>query len=441
MSSFFGGGGAGAKAPPVEQVFDPIEKKMPIGPPSNQRTIWDPVGIQQVMKEEELNKYVPYFDYGQRRWVTSTAEEYMKTQEFVDSMPDDGIISTAYKVRNSFLPEDNDERGPYCRGIRPVAAYAAPATPQYLDRKAAIKLEAAQEIINHEEIEGYVQAHFDGDANSGADQNELSSYDLGYRDDRLVYLVLSGYGLMMWPTKEAYEMGKYGQRGCPRAIAWFDMKKAYDVAVQSGDHEIDHCPHRIAVKMSNGIVFFRVPYAGRDVEYWYHGLRGVIRDFNWAWINARDTPHHQEKRWIAAIGVAKQVETCRPIGERAMAVLFHCYDIDYDCYMRIGEIMVFILEIEAAIYHLTGMAECKERAGAVEYAMCAFSDYNDKSEALNNIFERALEFRHNCDKDSNGKVSKDEFMQRGQEQLCFALQRPNGSDGSIGRSDEPCSIM
>lgn len=434
------------------QVLDPSEMKKPLGPPSNVRTIWDPVGIEQVLKDEDHNnKHIQYFDYAQRQWVVSHADAYLQTQEFVDSMPDDGMISAAYKVRNSFLPYDNDELGAYSRGVRPQAAFAAPATAQYLDRRAARKLEATQTIVNHEEIEGYVQAHFDGDANCGADQSELTEYDLGHRDDRLVYLVLSGYGLMMWPTREDYEMGKFGQRGAPRAIAWFDMKKAFDVALQSGDHEADHCPHRIAVQMSTGVVFFRVPHSGQDVEFWYYGLRGVIRDFNWAWIKSRDTPHHQEKRWHAAIGAAKQVETCRPIGERAMAILFHCYDLDYDCFMRVGEIMMFILEVEAAIYHLTGMAECKERDGAIEYAMCTFSEKkapsmnteraHNSADAVDNIFERAMIFRTNCDKDGNGKISKDEFMARGHEQLCLALGRPCGSDGSIGRSEDPCSIM
>lgn len=411
-------------------VLNEWEKPVPMGPRYT-RSVADPVGLDQIRTAGQGYGQVEYYDYNKFRWVKSSIDVYEKTQEHTDSMPDDGPISVAYRV-NSVTE----------RGIRPSPSYTAPATGQYLNREKAKQLESLFKIVNHEEIEGYVQAHYDGDPDTG-DAAELDLHNLGHRDDRLVYLVLSGFALMMWRSQEEYESGKTGARGAPRALAWFDMRKAFDVAVQEGDHEVDHCPHRIAVQMSNGVVFFRVPYAGQDVEFWYFGIRGVIRDFNFQWINARDTPHHQEKRWPCAVGLARQVKHGEPIGERAMAVTFHCYDLDYDCQMRIGEIMMLVLEVCAGICHLTGFQECKSRDGAIAYALSMFSASQGQAEAINELFERAMIFRNNVDRNGNGVISKDEFMRLGHEQLCLAMpvEVPNGCDGRVGRQGDVCSIM
>merc|ERR1719379_3014629 len=97
------------------------------------------------------------------------------SQEFVDSMPDDGMISSAYKVQSHMLVDMLTPDGqamqvetnqPNCRGIRPNLSYPAPQTPQYLDRANARQLEQFNQYVNHELIEGYVQAHYDADPDS-----------------------------------------------------------------------------------------------------------------------------------------------------------------------------------------------------------------------------------------------------------------------------------
>jgi hypothetical protein len=435
---------------------------------SNVRTVFDPVNIHDKLHRKrdierakkamgsftDTERYpvVEHFDYNQNKWVISNLDQYLTSQEFADSMPEDGIISSAYRVKTHATHQkmvdgkiqDVVTWNPYYIGTRPSPSYVAPATAQYMEGQfldsASRKLEGMSQIrVNSEEIEGYVQAHYDADADS-ANEQELAMFNLGHRDDRLVYLVLSGMALMMWRSKEDYMLGKYNTRGAPRALAWFDMKKAFDIAVQKGDAELDHCPHRIAVQVSSGVVFFRVP-EGEDVELWYYGIRGCIRDFNYAWINSRDTVHHQEKRWPCAIGLARQLRSGSPVGDRAMAIAFHCYDIDYDCKMRIGEIMILILEVKSAMWFLTGMQECSERDLAVEYAMCNLSPINSKEDGLNQIFERAMTFRNNCDANGNGDVAKDEFMRLGHAELCIAMDQSNSSDGRVGRQGDTCNFM
>eukprot|EP00439_Symbiodinium_sp_Y106_P014821 s3029_g2.t1 len=41
----------------------------------------------------------------------------------------------------------------------------------------------------------------------------------------------------------------------------------------------------------------------------------------------------------------------------AMAILFHCYDTDMDCVLRLGEAMLLLLELYAGLLHVGGTAE------------------------------------------------------------------------------------
>lgn len=298
-------------------------------------------------------------------------------------------------------------------------------------------------IKSHEDIRGYVQASVEPDADTGISQDDLSQMHLDHRDDRMVYMVLSGWALQMWRSKEDHERGQYGQRNAPRPLGWWDMRKAHDVAVEQGTEvkwenkqnhfDVVRCPHKLAVLTNEGVVFFRVPYA-EDVHIWYHGIRGLIRDYNYEFIKSRDTKHHQQKRWPCAIGLAECLSRGAPVGERAMASAFHCYDLDYNCMMGVGEIMIMIEEIEAGVRHNSGLAEAKDRDEAVASGLSKFEG------GLNEIFERAMVLRNACDKDGNGVVRVDEFIKYGQEQMAIALGFAQ-SGGHLGRAEDACSLM
>lgn len=343
----------------------------------------------------------------------------MLPQPVLDSMENDGPISTAFKME------------PHLIGVRPK--YIAPDTAQYSFRYDARALEDFQAIKCHEEIQGYAQASIEPDADSGINQAELERLHLDHRGDRLVFMVISGWALMMWRSEEDFKRGQYGGRQAPRPLGWWDMRQAHDIAVQTGNKEEDKCPHRIAVLTNSGVVYFRVPYA-EDVHIWYNGIRGLIRDYQYAFIKSRDTKHHQEKRWPCAIGLANCLERGLPIGERAMAIAFHCYDMDYNCILGVGEIMIMIEEIEAGIRHNEGRAEAKDRQSAMESALSEFTG------GLDDVFERAMTFRNACDKDGNGKVRKDEFIINGQRLMAEAMGFGQ-SGGHLGNPGDACSVM
>merc|ERR1719171_2199525 len=127
-----------------------------------------------------------------------------------------------------------------------------------------------------------------------------------------------------------------------RVKVWFTFAcPTKRMSTSGGTDPYDKCPHRIAVLTSEGVVYFRVPYE-EDVHIWWNGIRGLIRDYNYNFIKSRDTKHHKDKRWPCAIGLAECLMRGLPIGERAMASAFHCYDIDYNCLLGVGEIMIMI---------------------------------------------------------------------------------------------------
>merc|ERR1719473_2266524 len=117
-----------------------------------------------------------------------------------------------------------------------------------------------------------------------------------------------------------------------------------------------------------------------------------------------------------------------------MASAFHCYDLDYNCVMGVGEIMVLIEEIEAGIRHNSGIAEAKDRDEAVESGLSKFEG------GLNDVFERAMTFRNSCDKNGNGEVRVDEFMAEGQHLMSEALGF-SSAGGHLGKPGDACSVM
>jgi len=338
-------------------------------------------------------------------------------QNVLNSMEDDGPLSVAYNIE------------PHLAGIRPT--YPAPATGQYPFRYDAKKLENFGAIKGHEEVQGYAQASVDADAGDVMDQQAIHKLD--HSEDRLVFMVISGWALMMWRSEEDYQRGKLGARNAARPVGWWDMRQAHNVMVELGTDEMDRCPHKIAVLTKGGNVYFRVPYA-EDVHIWYNSIRGLIRDYNYHFIRLRDTKHLQQKRWPVAIGLAQTLSRGLPMGERAMASVFHCYDIDYNCILDVGEIMVLLEEIEAGIRHDSGIAEAQDRDSAVESGMSKFEG------GLNEIFEKAMFFCNACDKDGNGQLRKDEFIINGQALLSEVLGfTPSG--GHLGQAEDACSIM
>jgi hypothetical protein len=355
-------------------------------------------------------------------------EKQMNLPQYVlDTMENDGPISVAYQFQ------------PHVIGIRPERP--SPATGQYPYRYDAKALENWGKIRSHEEIEGYVQASVDADAGSGISEDDLKRLHLDKREDSIVYMVVSGWALMMWRTKEDYNRGVNGARNAPRPLGWWDLRKAFDVHVEQGTDvkwrpwmrdEVERCPHRLAVLTNEGVVYFRVAFT-EDVYIWYNGIRGLIRDYHYNFIKFRDTKHHQQKRWPCAIGLAEHLQRGLPIGERAMASAFHCYDLDYNCILGIGEIMVMIQEIEAGIRHNSGLAEARGRDEAVESGISMFEG------GLNEVFEMAMKFRNACDKDGNGQVRVDEFMAYGQALLCDAMGfQPSG--GHLSDAGDACVI-
>ncbi|CAE7273637.1 unnamed protein product, partial [Symbiodinium microadriaticum] len=94
-----------------------------------------------------------------------------------------------------------------------------------------------------------------------------------------------------------------------------------------------------------------------DVPVWYNAVRSVIRDCAWHQATRSETPESRRKRWAAAKGVASALLDGRPLGSRAMAILFHCYDTDMDCVLRLGEAMLLLLELYAGLLHVGGTAE------------------------------------------------------------------------------------
>ncbi|CAL1165450.1 unnamed protein product [Cladocopium goreaui] len=113
------------------------------------------------------------------------------------------------------------------------------------------------------------------------------------------------------------------------------------------------------------------------------------------------------------MGLARALLNGRPIGTRALAVTFHLYDTDKDCVFRLGEIMLLIKEVYAAMIQDTGLAE-----GATMDLALQSASSRIPTELL---FEKALIFRRQCDQSNDGRISKGEFAAFGHQALLEAV--------------------
>jgi len=356
------------------------------------------------------------FTFGQRSGDSSQApgmpgRQKLIPQPVLDSAPEDGPVSIAVDVQ------------PRLVAIRPKRP--CPDTKQYLHRWESGAMENRMLPRHITDICGWVQASIEADGHSELNANDKELMNVKHNEDRVVYMATSGWALQMWRSKADFDRGISPQlRGSqPRPLAWWDMRRAFDVVVDVGNINLDDFPHRLTINMTAGNVYFRIEYP-EDVATWYYAIRRIIHDASKQRIDARDTPHHQEKRWPAAVGLARAISHGQPIGSRAMAITFHAYDIDYDCCIQVGEIMVLITELQAAKLFLEGRAEAKTREAAIYSVRSRITEED--------IFEAAMHFRYTADPDGNGKVCKDEFIRCGQEAICecFELSSTSLCDGA-----------
>ncbi|CAK9102329.1 unnamed protein product, partial [Durusdinium trenchii] len=130
---------------------------------------------------------------------------------------------------------------------------------------------------------------------------------------RLVFQCVSGTALMHWASEEDFKIGIFGARRAPRALAWWDLRKAYDVVVQTGDSHFDLADGQFTILMYGGNLSFAVE-GEQDIPIWYNSVRAVIRDSAWHQATKGDTLEHRRKRWQVAGGLAKALLDGRPIG-------------------------------------------------------------------------------------------------------------------------------
>lgn len=326
-------------------------------------------------------------------------------QPLLDTAKDDGPVSVAYGLKPQLLE------------IRPERP--CPATKQYLHRGAA-----RPQV--HQTVNLHPRANADvcGLVVATDDPNNL--HGNSGKDTKLVFQCISGWILMHWSSQQDFEDGIYGARKAPRPLAWWDLRKVFDICVEVGDPDFDVAAHRITLMMHGGNIYFCVELP-EDVPAWYNALRAVLQDSSWKHIQQIDNSANQRKRWPAAVGIAEALQEGRPIGTRALAILFHCYDVEMDCILKLGEIMLLIQEIKAGILHVSGSADAVDRTTAVDSA-----SYRIPQDEL---FEKALLFRRQCDQDGDGKVRKDEFMQLGHDALLEALDMALGQFERTGNGD------
>mmetsp|Transcript_76101 Transcript_76101/g.219813 ORF Transcript_76101/g.219813 Transcript_76101/m.219813 type:complete len:416 (-) Transcript_76101:79-1326(-) len=342
-------------------------------------------------------------------------------QPLMDSAFEDGPISVAYGLQVS------------AGGIRPQRP--CPATAQYVHRGAARRWEqqTAHQPRPTADICGWVLATVNPGVNEERDDDDgAPPPEADVNEFRLVFQCISGWTLMLWRSQEEFEEGIHGHRRAPRAVAWFDLRNAFDVHVESGDPTSHLAANRVTVMMRTGSFYFCVELP-EDVPIWYEGIRRVIQDYDWQRIRLRDTDLHRRKRWPAARGIVDALFVRgSPVAERAMAILFHAYDIDYDCCMRVGEFMVLLQELIAALVHRAGLAEAADRDEAVASAASRVSE--------DELFDRAMVVRRRLCREDDGKVRKDEFVLQGVAAIIEALASLGfvadaaGGDGSGGGS-------
>jgi len=260
---------------------------------------------------------------------------------------------------------------------------------------------------------GYVLAATSQDEADEAHSRHLEKMHLHHDAFRLVFQCISGWCLMQWRNQDDFETGIHGAHRAPRAMAFIDLRRAFDLHLEVGDPDMELANHRITVMLRGGNYYFCVEIPD-DVQVWFEAIRGVIQDAHWQAICLRDTQIHQNKRWPAAIGIADALfMRGGPVGERAMAILFHAYDIDYDGVLRAGELMVLIRELQAAIVYCEGSAEGRERDTAVMQAVSRMPE--------DELFGRAIYLRKYLCLHNDGMVRKDDFIRLGARYLGEAV--------------------
>lgn len=328
-------------------------------------------------------------------------------QRMMDSNPRDGPLSVAFHVQ------------PGLHSISQVRP--SPKTGQYkedpfLPRRPKVQPRESVDIC------GWVVDSINPENPRPSNSVEAGLLNIFHHNTRMVFQCISGWNLMIWRNQEDFEAGIYGARRAPRAVAWFDLRRAWGVNVDIGSHEIDAVPYRVTVNMDSGNYYFCVD-APEDVEAWYQALRHTIHDASRNRVRSVDTKTHQEKRWPAACGIADVLLYGDPVGDRALAILFHAYDVDYDHVLRLGEIMVLIEELLAGLLAAEGRVEGSDRDFAIMSAKSRVSE--------DEIFSKAWQFRRRCDQTGDGKVRKDDFILYGQEAMLEALDIGGGDMASM----------
>ncbi|CAJ1417724.1 unnamed protein product [Effrenium voratum] len=328
-----------------------------------------------------------------------------RPQALLDSDPADGIVSVAYNLQKELTE------------IR--ARDPSPATLQYIHREAAIQRERQIQNECHPasdcDVCGWIMATSDPNGSYGGQHpdNDYSAdrMNLHFDNFRLVFQCVSGTALMHWASQEDFKIGIFGARRAPRPLAWWDLRKAYDVVVQPGDRNFDIAAGQFTVLMYGGNLSFAVE-SQQDMHIWYNAVRGVIRDAAWHQATRADRPELKRKRWHCAVGLASALLADRPVGSRALAVAFHCFDTDMDCILRLGEVMLMILDLTAALLNAAGLAE----GATMDLAMASAASRLPRDL----LFEKALAFRRRCDQSNDGRIGKDEFVAHGHEALLDA---------------------
>lgn len=321
----------------------------------------------------------------------------------MDSAPEDGPRSVACQSRAEV--------------IKVAQVYPCPDTRQYIHRGyARFQERQIAQPSHHSDICGWVMAsaHLDDHANANAMDSEIMH--LRHNDFRLVFQCISGWCLMIWRSQEDFEEGIYGARRAPRALAWWDLRKAWDVQVDVGDPEADAMPYRVVIMTSQGNLYFLVELPD-TVPVWYHSIRSLIKENALHDIQARDSIEHQRKRWPAACGLGRAMLGGQGVGERGLAIAFHAFDIDLNCFLQVGEIMLLIRELSAGILAAEGRAEGQDRETALYCARTRMPE--------DELFERAMRFRRRCDTVGDGKIRKEDFVRSGLGAMLEAVDVPD----------------
>jgi len=327
------------------------------------------------------------------------------TRHLMGSAPEGGAPSTA------------PELVPVVREIRQVRP--SPSTGLYSRRAAPPRQPPAQQPQQQRPQQrasdfcGWVVAADDPMDPFSANDGDRETMNIHHNDHRMVFQSISGWTLMVWRSKDDYEAGVAGARHSPRPVAWFDLRRAYDVRLDVGSASEDLIPHRIAIMMGGGNKYFCVEFPD-EVRGWYSALLRAVQEAGVQSVRARDTEAHQRKRWPAACGAARALAAGGPLGQRAMAILFHAYDVDCDGCLRVGECMVLLQEMLAGLLHAGERAVGADRGSAVASVQSRLPE--------GQLFDAALQLRRRCDTTGDGGVRRDDFVAAGQDALREALE-------------------